>query len=43
MKEDLSRPPVLMAPIRGKPRILYLSSTDSSLGALLAQEEDHDG
>ena len=36
IKGYLARPPVLMPPILGKPLILYISATISSLGALLA-------
>lgn len=31
-------PPVLVPPVPGKPLILYISTIDVSLGALLAQE-----
>lgn len=40
MKKELLAPPTLMAPIKGKPFILYLSSTESSLGVLLAQLDE---
>lgn len=36
IKKYLSNPPILMPPIHGKPLILYVSTTDTSLGALLA-------
>ncbi|KAK2978543.1 hypothetical protein RJ640_009502 [Escallonia rubra] len=34
------KPPVLMAPVKGKPMILYTVAMDTSLGALLAQHND---
>ncbi|XP_062099929.1 uncharacterized protein LOC133805791 [Humulus lupulus] len=37
IKKYLLHPPVLRAPILGKPLILYITSLDHSLGALLAQ------
>ncbi|PKU59503.1 hypothetical protein MA16_Dca028559 [Dendrobium catenatum] len=37
IKQYLSNPPVLAAPIPGKPLILYTTAFDESLGALLAQ------
>ncbi|KAI0498537.1 hypothetical protein KFK09_019425 [Dendrobium nobile] len=40
IKQYLSNPPVLAAPIPGKPLILYTASLDESLGALLAQVND---
>ena len=40
IKEYLLNPPVLMAPIKGKPLILYIAALDHSLGALLAQNND---
>lgn len=36
----MDKPLVLMPPIPGKPLILYISATDSSLGALLAQSDE---
>ena len=36
LKDYLLNPPVLMAPILGKPFILYISATEIALGALLA-------
>ena len=33
-------PPVLQAPIPGKPLILYLSTIEDSLGAVLAQHDE---
>lgn len=39
IKQYLMNPPVLVPPIAGKPLILYISTTDISLGALLAQED----
>ena len=40
IKGYLAKPPILMPPISGKPLILYISATDSSLGALLAQSDE---
>ena len=40
IKEYLTKPPVLMAPIRGRPLILYIAALERSLGALLAQNND---
>lgn len=40
IKEYLANPPILMPPIPGKPLILYVSATESSLGALLAQLDE---
>lgn len=40
MKKELLSPPTLMAPIPRRPLILYLSETDTSLGLLLAQEDN---
>ncbi|KAK2985274.1 hypothetical protein RJ640_009787 [Escallonia rubra] len=37
IKAYLTRPPVLMSPIKGKPLLLYTTALDASLGALLAQ------
>ena len=42
IKSYLTKPPVLAAPISGKPFILYTRAHDHSLGALLAQE-NHEG
>jgi hypothetical protein len=39
IKQYLANPPILMPPIHGKPLILYISATDTSLGILLAQED----
>ena len=42
IKQYLANPPILMPPIYGKPLILYISETETSLGILLAQEDnDH--
>ncbi|XP_019265385.1 PREDICTED: uncharacterized protein LOC109242945 [Nicotiana attenuata] len=38
IKSYLKRPPVLAAPIPGKPLILYIAAHERSVGALLAQE-----
>ncbi|XP_019153560.1 PREDICTED: uncharacterized protein LOC109150044, partial [Ipomoea nil] len=40
IKSYLMKPPVLTAPVHGRPLILYISTQDSSVGALLAQEND---
>ena len=41
IKKYLENPPILMPPILGKPLILYVSATESALGALLAQLDEH--
>ena len=41
IKKYLSNPPILMPPIQGKPLILYVSTIDASLGALLAQHDEN--
>ncbi|GKV50531.1 hypothetical protein SLEP1_g57234 [Rubroshorea leprosula] len=38
IKHYLSKPPVLVPRLRGKPLILYISAADESVGCLLAQE-----
>ena len=38
IKSYLMKPPVLAAPIPGKPLILYIAAQERSVGALLAQE-----
>ncbi|XP_060180738.1 uncharacterized protein LOC132610466 [Lycium barbarum] len=40
IKSYLMNPPVLVAPIPGKPLILYIAAQERSVGALLAQEND---
>ncbi|XP_062006103.1 uncharacterized protein LOC133723308 [Rosa rugosa] len=40
IKKYLANPPVLGAPILGKPLILYIAAQERSLGALLAQENE---
>ncbi|KAM1912345.1 hypothetical protein ACFX14_000423 [Malus domestica] len=40
IKKYLSSPPILGAPIPGKPLILYIVAQESSVGALLAQENE---
>ncbi|KAB2611155.1 S2-RNase [Pyrus ussuriensis x Pyrus communis] len=40
IKKYLSSPPVLGAPVPGKPLILYIAAQESSIGALLAQENE---
>jgi len=42
IKRYLTKPPVLVAPISGKPFMLYVKAMDHSLGALLPQK-DNDG
>jgi hypothetical protein len=40
IKQYLTNPPVLCAPIKGQPLILYTTAMHASLGALLAQNND---
>ena len=40
IKRYLMQPPLLTAPISGKPFLLYIRAMDHSLGALLAQNND---
>ncbi|KAM1164798.1 hypothetical protein ACFX2G_024746 [Malus domestica] len=40
IKKYLSSPPVLGAPVPGKPLLLYIAAQESSVGALLAQENE---
>ncbi|XP_061999282.1 uncharacterized protein LOC133716611 [Rosa rugosa] len=40
IKKYLASPPVLGAPVLGKPLILYIAAQERSLGALLAQENE---
>lgn len=40
IKHYLLNPPVLMAPIKGRPLILYIAAQPFSVGALLAQNND---
>jgi ribonuclease HI len=40
IKKYLSSPPILSAPVKGKPLILYTAAMPTSLGALLAQNND---
>ncbi|CAL9021213.1 unnamed protein product [Prunus brigantina] len=40
IKKYLSQPPVLMPPKRGKPLRLYISASESSVGCLLAQNNE---
>jgi hypothetical protein len=40
IKQYLTQPPVLAAPIQGRPFILYTRALDHSLGAMLAQKDD---
>ncbi|CAN6677874.1 unnamed protein product [Malus baccata var. baccata] len=39
-KENLTSPPVLVPPQRGKPLKLYISASDKSIGSLLAQNNE---
>ena len=39
-KKYLTNPPILGAPIKGRPLILYTAAIPTSLGALLAQTDD---
>ena len=36
IKEYLLKPPILVPPMQEKPLLLYLSTTDTTMGALLA-------
>ena len=40
IKKYLANPPILGAPMAGKPLILYIAAQECSLGALLAQENE---
>ncbi|KAK3017300.1 hypothetical protein RJ639_006899 [Escallonia herrerae] len=40
LKAYLTRPPVLLSPMKGKPLLLYATALDASLGALLAQHNE---
>ena len=40
LKAYLASPPILMAPFHGKPLLPYISATTTSLGVLLAQEDE---
>nr|MCH9869334.1 hypothetical protein [Serratia marcescens] len=40
IKEYLLSPPVLAAPVKGRPMIVYTAATETSLGALLAQHNE---
>ncbi|KAL0367223.1 UNVERIFIED_CONTAM: hypothetical protein Sradi_3612400 [Sesamum radiatum] len=40
IKSYLMKPPVLVAPMPGRPLILYIAAQECSIGALLAQEND---
>ena len=40
VKDYLTHPPVLVAPVSGKPFPLYVRAMDHSLGALLAQNNN---
>ncbi|KAK2375089.1 hypothetical protein QL285_076003 [Trifolium repens] len=41
IKEYLSKPPTLMPPIRNKCMKLYISASDSTIGSILAQEDEN--
>ena len=40
IKGYLLNPPILGAPILGKPLVLYIAAQEESLGALMAQENE---
>jgi len=40
IKTYLTKPPVLVSPVAGKPFLLYIRAMDHSLGALLTQKND---
>ena len=40
IKRYLTQPPVLTAPVSGKPFLIYIRAMDHSLGALRAQNND---
>ena len=40
IKQYLTQPPVLTAPVSGKPFLIYVRAMDHSVGALLAQNND---
>ena len=40
IKSYLTKPPVLVAPVPGRPLVLYIAAQEGSIGALLAQEND---
>ena len=40
IKEILTAPQLMVPPDPGKPLLLYISTTEKSLGALIAQEKD---
>lgn len=37
IKKYLLNPPILMAPVRGRPLILYIAAQETSVGSLLGQ------
>ncbi|GKU89741.1 hypothetical protein SLEP1_g3839 [Rubroshorea leprosula] len=41
IKEYLSKPPVLVPPVKNKPLLLYISAADELIGCLLAQENNN--
>ena len=40
IKRYLTQPPILIAPVSGKPFLIYVRAMDHSLGAYLAQTND---
>jgi hypothetical protein len=40
LKRYLLNPPVLVAPVKGRPLILYIATQPASIGALLVQHSD---
>ncbi|KAL0455602.1 UNVERIFIED_CONTAM: hypothetical protein Slati_0899400 [Sesamum latifolium] len=40
IKSYLMKPPVLVAPVHGRPLILYVAAQERSVGILLAQKND---
>ncbi|PNX66439.1 hypothetical protein L195_g055096, partial [Trifolium pratense] len=41
IKAYLSKPPTLMPPIRNKAMSLYIAASDSTIGSMLAQEDEN--
>ena len=40
IKEYLQEPPILLPPVKGRPRILYLIVLDNSMGCVLGQHDE---
>lgn len=40
IKEYLTKPPILMPPVRYKPMRLYIAASDSTIGSMLVQEDE---